>query len=124
MTGSRVRALAMSLTALCVVACATSQSGFRPLGSATYAARPADSAIEVFEGQAPERAFDRIARLDAHYEKTHFISTSRETAIAELKKQARAAGADAIVDIEEKRSQVGETLILHVTATAIRYREL
>lgn len=121
MRRARPGLLTLGVAVLCV-ACATSQSGFRPLGSATYPAKPADSAIEVFEGEPPSRAFDRIARLDAHYEKTHFISTSRETAIAELKKQARAAGADAIIEIEEKRSQVGETLILHVSATAIRYR--
>jgi hypothetical protein len=119
----RLRALAPGLAALCVVACATSQGGFRPLGTATYPAKPADAAIEVFEAEPPSRAFDRIARLDAHYEKTHLIPTGRETAIAELKKQARAAGADAVVDVVEKRSRVGETLILHVTATAIRYRQ-
>jgi hypothetical protein len=122
MTGARPRLLTLGVAVLCVVACATSQGGFRPLGTATYAAKPADFPVEVFEREPPARAFDRIARLDAHYEKTHFISTNRETAIGELKKQARAAGADAIIDIEEKRSQVGETLILHVTATAIRYR--
>jgi hypothetical protein len=123
MTGSLPRSLPLVLAILCVVACATSQSGFRPLGTEKYPAKPADAAVEVFEGQVPSRAFDRIARLDAHYEKTHFIATNRSTAIAELKKQARAAGADAIIDIEEKRSIVGETQILHVTASAIRYRE-
>jgi hypothetical protein len=123
MIGSRVRALAIALAALCVVACATSQGSFRPLGAEKYPAKPAAFAVEVFERQPPARAFDRIARLDAHYEKTHLIPTSRETALAELQRQARAAGADAIIEIEEKRSRVGETLILHVTATGIRYRQ-
>jgi hypothetical protein len=123
MIGPRLRVLTLGVAVLCVVACATAQGGFRPLGTEKYPGKPADFTVEVFDGSVPSRAFDRIARLDAHYEKTHFIPTSRETAIAELKKQARAAGADAIIDIEEKRSQVGETLILHVTATGIRYRQ-
>jgi hypothetical protein len=43
----------------------------------------------VFESGAPTRPFERIARLDAHFEKTHFIHTTHEAGIAELKKQAR-----------------------------------
>jgi uncharacterized protein YbjQ (UPF0145 family) len=81
-----------------------------------------DFVVEVFEGRPPSRGFDRIARLDAHYEKTTFLTTYRATAIAELMKQARAVGADAIIEVDEKRSSVGETQILHVTATAIRYQ--
>ncbi len=72
---------------------------------------------------APTQPFERIARLDAHYEKTHFVSTSLDTAIEELKKQARAAGADAIIEVDERRSRLNETMILHVTATAIHFTE-
>lgn len=45
-----------------------------------------------------------------------------EAGLAELKKQARAAGADAIIDTRENRSRVHETFILHLTGTGIRYR--
>ena len=106
--------------ALCVVGCATTQSGFRPLG-ATYPPKPADFQVEVFATGAPTRAFERIARLDTHFEKTHFIHTSEATGMAELQKQARAAGADAIIEVREMRSRVGETFILHVTGIGIRY---
>jgi ABC-type molybdate transport system substrate-binding protein len=105
---------------LCVVGCATTQSGFRPLGK-TYPAKPADAAVEVFESGEPTRAFERIARLDTHFEKTHLMYTAHAAAIQELQKQARAAGADAIIEVREMRSRVGETFILHVTGIAIRY---
>jgi uncharacterized protein YbjQ (UPF0145 family) len=48
--------------------------------------------------------------------------TSRfEDALPELEKQARQAGADAVIEIEERRSQVLETMVYHVTATGARY---
>jgi hypothetical protein len=109
------------ILALCVAACATTQSGFRPLG-ATYPPKPQGFAVEIFEG-APSRPFERIARLDTHFEKTTFIRTSRADAVAELQKQARAAGADAIIEVRELRSRVGETFILHVTGIGIRYTD-
>ena len=108
------------LIAACVVGCSTAQVGFRPLGP-TYPARPADAPVELFETGAPTRAFERIARVDAHFEHTAGISTPRERAIEELKKQARASGSDAIIEIRTQRSEVGETLILHVTGIGIRY---
>jgi hypothetical protein len=116
-----VRALIVALMGLCVVACATTQGSFRPLGK-TYPAKPANFEVQVLKS-TPTQPFERIARLDAHFEKTHFVSTSLDSAIEELKKQARAAGADAIIDIDERRSRLNETMILHVTATAIHFTE-
>lgn len=116
-----MRALIVGLIALCLVGCATAQSGFRPLGKA-YPPKPANFEVQVLQS-APTQPFERIARLDAHYEKTHFVSTSLDTAIEELKKQARAAGADAIIEVDERRSRLNETMILHVTATAIHFTE-
>ncbi len=114
-----MRGIACALLAVCVAACATTQGHFRSLGP-SYPAQPATFAVEVFESP-PERPFERIARLDAHFEHTGFVSTSHQAGIEELKKQARAAGGDAIIELRELRSHVGETMILHVTATAIRY---
>lgn len=116
-----MRLLVLALT-LCVVACATTQSKFRPLGAA-FPPKPASFEVQVFDGSLPQRKFERIARLDAHFEKTFFASTGRDTAIEELKKQARAAGADAIIEVDERRTRVNETLILHVSATAIAFTE-
>lgn len=115
-----MRAMFCALLVSALVACATSQGKFRPIGQ-SYPAKPADFVVEVFETAPPTRPFERIARLDAHFEKTTLIPTTHAAGLAELKKQARVAGADAIVEIREQRSRVGETLILHVTATGIRY---
>jgi hypothetical protein len=116
-----VRALAIALMALCVVACATTQGTFRPLGKA-YPPKPADFQVQVLQAP-PTQPFERIARLDAHFEKTYFVSTSLDAAIEELKKQARAAGADAIIEVDERRSRLNETMILHVSATAIHFTQ-
>jgi hypothetical protein len=115
-----MRTLPWVLIALCLTACATTQGKFRPLG-ASYPPKAADFAVEVFENGAPLRPYERIARLDAHFEKTTFITTSHSAGLMELKQQARAAGADAIIEVREKRSQVGETMILHVSGMGIRY---
>jgi uncharacterized protein YbjQ (UPF0145 family) len=77
----------------------------------------------VFESGLPTQPFERIARLDAHFEKAGFMPTARKTGLDELKKQARAAGADGIVEIQELHSHVGETQILHMTAFGIRYTD-
>ena len=110
------------LLTLCVVGCATTQSGFRPLGR-SYPPKPADFVVEIFESGEPARPFERVARLDTHFEKTHFIYTAHAAGIAELQKQARAAGADAVIEVREMRSRVNETFVLHVTGIGIRYVE-
>jgi len=61
-------------------------------------------------------------RALARMEKTHFIGSGLEDALPELKGPARLSGAEAIIEIQEQRSQVGETKIYHVTAVGIRYR--
>ena len=121
----RLARRAVSLASLLLIAfgvagCATSMGTFRPLAQ-SHSPKPAGVAIEVFESGAPTRPFERIARLDAHFEKTHFIHTTHEAGIAELQRQARLAGADAVIDVRETRSRVGETFILHLTGTGIVY---
>jgi len=115
-----VRCWLSVLLAVCVVGCSTTQTHFRPLGP-VYPARLANAPVELFESGAPSRPFERIARLDVHFEKTALVSTSHETALKALQAEARAAGADAIIDIDERRSRINETLVLHVTGTGIRY---
>lgn len=111
------------ITAALCASCATTQSRFSPLGGETYPSRTADAEIAMFEEGLPSGPFKRIARLDVHLEKTGFVISSLKDATPELKKQARLAGGDAIVEIREQRSSVGETRIYHVTATTIRYTE-
>lgn len=115
------RRLGIAALILSVVGCMTTQSRFAPLGGNSYPPRDEHVEIAVFAHEAPTRPFERIARLDVHLEKTAWTDSSLQQALPELKRQARLAGADAIVDVREQRSLVGETRIYHVTATAIRF---
>lgn len=110
-----------ALLLLVATAC-TTQSRYSPLGK-SFPPRPETAAVEIFQTGAPARPFDRVSRLDVHLEKTHLVPSSFSDALPELEKQARLSGADAIIEIRETRSSVGETRIYHVTATGIRYRD-
>lgn len=108
--------------ALFAVSCATSLGHFSPLGS-RLDPKPDTFEVEVFQHGVPQRPFDKVARLDVHLEKTHFIASSLNDALPELKRQARLSGSDAIIEIHEKSSSLNETRIYHVTATGIRYTD-
>lgn len=116
-----MRPLSIALIAT-VAACASTQSSYTPL-SAGYEARPANHPIEIFRNDAPDRAYIIVAELDVHKEATHFITYGFDDAVPELKLQARAAGADAIIDVVELRSRYLETSIYHISAKAIRYSD-
>jgi Putative heavy-metal-binding len=113
-------AASLLLFGVALAACSTTQSRFSVLG-ATYPPKPESFQVAVFPDAPPSRPFARIARLDVHLEKTVFVESSLEDAMPELQKQARLAGADAIIEIREQRSSIAETRIYHVTATGIRY---
>ena len=113
--------LCLCLAGILGAAC-TMQSRFSPLGK-SYPPRPQTAAVEVFQTGAPAKPFERVSRLDVHLEKTHLVPSSFSDALPELEKQARLSGADAIIDIRESKSSIGETRIYHVTATGIRYRD-
>jgi len=115
-----MRYLLLILMACLVTAC-TTQANFTPLGS-SYAAYSAEHPIEVFqEDEQPAKPYSEIGRLDIHLEATHFITFSLEDALEKMKIEAREAGADGIIEINEKRSRILETSVYHVSATAIRY---
>jgi hypothetical protein len=116
------RSLGLCLVIIAAVSCATSQSRYRMLGQ-SFPPKPEGSEVRVFRDTAPDRPFVRVSRLDVHLEKTHFIGSSLENALPELRKQARLSGADGIMEIRESNSMVGETKIYHVTATGIRYTD-
>ena len=120
-SGRRSAAGVVLLGAL-VSSCATTQGRFSHLDlDAALDARPADAEVEIFLDAAPTREFTRVARLDVHLERTHFLGFDLEDALPELRRQARLAGVDAIIDIELRRSNVLETRVLHVSAIGIRY---
>jgi hypothetical protein len=101
--------------------CATRQGTFVPLGP-SRSPKAADAPVEVFRSGHPARGFTRVAQVEAHMEKTHLIPSSFAEAEAVLQEQAGRAGADAVIEIREQRSHVGETLIYHASGTAVCYR--
>lgn len=103
-----------------LAACTSHQSRYVPLAE-TYDALPSDFDVEVYRYELPERPFKKVARLDVHIEKTHFLSTDFEDAVPELMEQARLSGSHAIIEIEEQKSSLLETKIYHVSATGIRF---
>lgn len=121
MMRSRAALLAAALC-LGLEACSSTQGRFVPLGE-PRAPRAVDAQVDVYRDTLPTRRFERVARLDAHLEKSAFRKSSFEDALPELMRRARAAGADAIIEPKEQRSQVGETMIYHVIATGIRYTD-
>lgn len=108
------------LFSILLAACTSHQSRYVPIEE-TYDALPSDYKVEVYRYELPQRPFKRVARLDVHIEKTHFLSTDFEDALPELREQARLSGSHAIIEIEERQSSMLETKIYHVSATGIRF---
>lgn len=117
-------AVSWCLLGAMLAGCASTQGRFSPEATTRFPPLAVDQPIDVFRTGQPVRPHVRVARLDAHLEKVAWQSSSLDEALIELKKQARMAGGHAIVDIREQRSQVNETKILHVTATAVRYTDV
>lgn len=115
-----VRTPILILLIFLLAACTSHQSRYVPLQE-TYDALPSDFEVEVYRSELPQRPFKRVARLDVHIEKTHFLSTDFEDALPELREQARLSGSHAIIEIEERKSSLLETKIYHVSATGIRF---
>lgn len=113
----------MTLLSLFVASCAT-QSRYRSLSNGPVAKPlPETYDVQVYVDTIPQRPFEKVSRLDVHIEKTHFVGSSLESALPELKKQARLSGAQGIIDIRETKSRLNETTIYHVTGTGIRFTD-
>lgn len=85
--------------------------------------KPANCHIEIFTTGHPSKKFERISRLDVHIERTFFIRSKLNDALPDLRKEACASGADAVIDIQERtlNFNLNETNTYHVTGSGIRY---
>jgi len=92
------------------------------LGQA-YPSRGEECNIDIFRTGNPSKKFIQISRLDVHLEKSFFAALDFDNALPDLKRQACLSGADGVVDIQERSSEIGETRVYHVTATGIKYQE-
>jgi hypothetical protein len=112
--------IAVSL-ALLTCSCATTQARFVALGQ-KYPPRPENCVVGIYKGMLPQRAFERVSRLDLHIEKTFFAESDLESALPEIKKQACLSGADAIIEIQERTTRHIENRAYHLTATGIKFK--
>jgi len=94
-----------------------------PVGDKHLAAKPSGTPIQLFKDAKPTRPFDVVAKLNVHIEKTFFIPSAFDEALPKLEELARQQGADALVDIVEKKSRLNETFIYNVTATAVAFSD-
>lgn len=106
---------------LMLAACASNSARFSPMPGKSLPPKDDSFEVAVFESVLPARAFERIARLDVRMEMSASQGASLQDAIPELKRQARRAGADAIIDIRQQRSKVGDMMVFQVSAMGIRY---
>lgn len=103
---------------LALAGCSTATSGHSPLGPASQPLAPQAEVVVMRHGEPPGRCV-RVARLDVHLEKTMLTGSSLEDALPALKREARAAGANTIAEIEEKTGRIAETRTYHVTAVGL-----
>ena len=87
-------------------------------------ARPPDCAVELFSDNNPERQYEVVAHLDGYVRRNKLTQGRQavyEEAVPELKKQARKAGAEAVIVLRQTVSQSGEFKLLYVKAEAIHF---
>lgn len=114
--------MSVLLTGAIVSGCASTTSDFVPLGGETFAAKPADHPVDVFEdGVKPDQPFKEIAEVFTSMEATHLVKRSKKEGIETLKIMTREAGGDGIINITEKNARHLETQQVIISGTAIRY---
>ncbi len=109
---------------LFVMGCATEVGTYTLVGN-RHPAKPKDAPIDVYQNDLPTRPFERVAILDAHCESQYWATPNlKQDAIPELKRQARDAGCDAIIEISARKPDnwTIETRTLHVSAVGIVYK--
>jgi hypothetical protein len=113
----------LGFAGLIFTGCATVQPTAFPIGNRLHPPKASTAAVQLFRDTLPDRKYEPVARLNVHIEKTHFIPSSFAEALPKLEDLARRHGADAIIQVEEKKSRLNETFIYNVTATAIRFTD-
>ena len=118
-----LRAL-LGVAVLALAGCATLQPTGIPVGDRIYPPKASTAPVLLFrDGALPARKFQPVAKLNVHIEKTFFIPSAFAEARPELENLARKHGADAIIQIEEKKSRLYETFIYNVSGTAIVFTD-
>lgn len=122
MPPAAVGGLVSLLGCLAVLACSGVTRNVEVVG-APLAARPPSCPIEIL-AESPDRSYRVVANIDAYVRRNKATGGPRgvlEDALPELRKQGCAAGADAVVVLNQTVSQSGEFKLLYVKAVAIQY---
>jgi hypothetical protein len=115
------RAVLAAALGLGLAGCSTTRSLAFPVGTERHAARPAGTPVAIFRTGKPDRPYRVVARLNVHLEKTFLVPSAFDDALPELENLARQQGADAVIEIEEKKSRQNETFMYNVTGTAVAF---
>lgn len=114
----------LAVLILIIVGCAT-EVGQHTMLKQGYAPKPANYPIAVFTNSLPTQPYERVSLLDVHCESQGFLVPNLEhDGLPVLMKQARAAGCDAIIEIQERHADnwTLETKVKHYTAVGIAYK--
>lgn len=114
---------------VCVLAtmmssCAThARISFVPKGSAAYEPRQPSCDVQVFRDAKPDRPYVEIGTINYHDERhrTSAGGLTLDAALPEIRRQACAAGADAVVNLHVTDEKRLEWAMFHVTAIAVRF---
>jgi hypothetical protein len=123
--GSVCLSLAICALVLSIAGCAT-EVGQHTFLKQSYAPKPPSFQVEIFTNGLPVKPFERVAILDAHCESQGFMTPNLEhDAIPVLIKEARAAGCDAVIEIQEAATSENwtlETKVKHFTGVGVVYK--
>ncbi len=112
------------LAAVILAGCASEVSNHTFLHEARTA-RQGDAPVGIFTNGLPTRLFERVAILDVHCEAQFFVDRTIQNAIPLFVKEARAAGCDAVIEIQETKAPENwtlETKVKHYTGVGITYK--
>jgi hypothetical protein len=118
-------AIAAFLAAFVLWGCATSEVSNHTFLHEARAPRLQGALVEIFTNGLPARPFERVAILDVHCEAQFFADRTIQNAIPLLMKEARAAGCDAVVEIQEAKTPENwtlETKVKHYTGVGVAYK--
>ncbi len=117
--------LSLLVVGLVLAGCATEVAHYTLLGR-SFPAKPENAVVEVFTNGVPTKPFDRVAILDVRCESQGFMTPNlQKDGLPMLMKQARAAGCDAIIEIQERAPQANwtlETKVKQFSAVGIAYK--
>jgi hypothetical protein len=109
-----------------IVGCAAAEVSEHVFIKQEYPARSKHDAVKIFTNGLPARQFERAAIIDVQCESQFFNDPTIGKAIPLFIKEARAAGCDAVIEIQETKAPYHnwtvETRVKHYTGIGVVYK--